>query len=465
MYEKSYFLKVSVILTVYNGEKYIYECMESVIHQTLDEIEIICIDDSSSDNTLNILGKLQNEDDRIKVISNQFNLGAGASRNKGLEIAKGEYIISLDADDIFEKDMLEKAYSKAKRCEADICIFKEDLFCEKIKDNHSYMYLSKMLKNLGEIDFFAPSEIKNVIFNLWNGWAWDKIFRREFINSIGVKFQEIRTTNDAFFVHTSMISAKRIAFINEVLVHHRMKVASSLSNSRDDSWENCYLYLQELRRYMIEHGKYGEFEKSFINWVPDFCYWNYWSLNECNRKKLYHILKDTLIEEFELWRFQKEHFYNSFYYWFIHEIYNSLNYNDCRVPIDATERWICMLEKNSNKIDHVFHHIKENNYHAAVWGVGQRGRKFLSKYGDKVKMVYDKNINLTGKYIDNIHKVEIFSEETCKGIDFIFVTNHTHLSSISQLVKNIDSKIKVFNLDSYIEPYLSYPLSLEECIV
>ena len=124
-----------------------------------------------------------------------------------------------------------------------------------------------------------------------------------------------------------------------------------------------------------------------------------------------------------------------------------------------------MLEKNSNKIDHVFHHIKENNYHAAVWGVGQRGRKFLSKYGDKVKMVYDKNINLTGKYIDNIHKVEIFSEETCKGIDFIFVTNHTHLSSISQLVKNIDSKIKVFNLDSYIEPYLSYPLSLEECIV
>ena len=305
MYEKSYFLKVSVILTVYNGEKYIYECMESVIHQTLDEIEIICIDDSSSDNTFNILGKLQNEDDRIKVISNQFNLGAGASRNKGLEIAKGEYIIFLDADDIFEKDMLEKAYSKAKRCEADICIFKEDLFCEKIKDNHSYMYLSKMLKNLGKIDFFAPSEIKNVIFNLWNGWAWDKIFRREFINSIGVKFQEIRTTNDAFFVHTSMISAKRIAFINEVLVHHRMKVASSLSNSRDDSWENCYLYLQELRRYMIEHGKYGEFEKSFINWVPDFCYWNYWSLNECNRKKLYHILKDTLIEEFELWRFQK----------------------------------------------------------------------------------------------------------------------------------------------------------------
>jgi len=135
MYEKSYFLKVSVILTVYNGEKYIYECMESVIHQTLDEIEIICIDDSSSDNTLNILGKLQNEDDRIKVISNQFNLGAGASRNKGLEIAKGEYIIFLDADDIFEKDMLEKAYSKAKRCEADICIFKEDLFCEKIKDD------------------------------------------------------------------------------------------------------------------------------------------------------------------------------------------------------------------------------------------------------------------------------------------------------------------------------------------
>ena len=104
-------IKVSVILPVYNGEKYIKKCMESLISQTLKEIEIICVDDGSVDGTLEALKEYENLDN-VTVIT-QENAGAGAARNKGMSYAKGEYLSFLDADDIFEKDMLEVAYNKA----------------------------------------------------------------------------------------------------------------------------------------------------------------------------------------------------------------------------------------------------------------------------------------------------------------------------------------------------------------
>ena len=94
-------IKVSVILPVYNGEKYIKKCMESLISQTLKEIEIICVDDGSVDGTLEALKEYENLDN-VTVIT-QENAGAGAARNKGISYAKGEYLSFLDADDIFEK--------------------------------------------------------------------------------------------------------------------------------------------------------------------------------------------------------------------------------------------------------------------------------------------------------------------------------------------------------------------------
>lgn len=125
--------KVSVILPVYNGEKYLKQCLDSICSQTLKEIEILCVDDGSTDHTAEILADYAKKDERIRVI-HQANAGAGAARNNGLRQASGEYLSFLDADDFFEPDMLERAYAKAKEEDAQIVVFASDQYREDLDD-------------------------------------------------------------------------------------------------------------------------------------------------------------------------------------------------------------------------------------------------------------------------------------------------------------------------------------------
>jgi glycosyltransferase involved in cell wall biosynthesis len=127
--------KVSVIMPVYNVENYLRQCLDSVINQTLRDIEIICIDDQSTDGSLGILKDYAAIDPRIRIIT-QKNAGAGAARNTGLKVAKGEYLSFLDSDDFFELDMLEKAYHACSTNNLDFVVFRSDKF-----DNDSKTYI------------------------------------------------------------------------------------------------------------------------------------------------------------------------------------------------------------------------------------------------------------------------------------------------------------------------------------
>ena len=126
-------MKVSVIIPVYNVEKYLEECLDSVVNQTLKEIEIICINDGSIDNSVKILEKYRDKYSNIKVI-NQKNLGVGRARNVGVKLAKGEYIFFLDSDDYIEVDALEKCYIEAKQHRLDVVLI----------DSKSYVKLKRM---------------------------------------------------------------------------------------------------------------------------------------------------------------------------------------------------------------------------------------------------------------------------------------------------------------------------------
>ena len=118
---------VSVIIPVYNVEKYLNQCLDSVIAQTLTDIEIICVNDSSTDGSLGILEEYEKKDKRIRVVT-QPNSGAGAARNRGLSMASGKYLSFLDSDDFFEPDMLELAYQKAEEDSADFVVFNSNQY-------------------------------------------------------------------------------------------------------------------------------------------------------------------------------------------------------------------------------------------------------------------------------------------------------------------------------------------------
>ncbi len=137
---------VSVIMPVYNCQDYLRQCLDSVTAQTLKDIEIICVDDGSEDQSLQILKEYAAGDDRSKVISQQ-NGGAGAARNNGLRNAKGKYLSFLDSDDFFEPDMLEKALAKLREDEADFVVFRSDSYFNDTKEykNAAYTVKEEML--------------------------------------------------------------------------------------------------------------------------------------------------------------------------------------------------------------------------------------------------------------------------------------------------------------------------------
>ena len=116
-------MDISVIMPIYNGEKYLEETLRNLLKQTQKNFEIICIDDNSTDVTLNILKRYREADERIRILKNNERMGAAFSRNRGIYEAKGKYITFLDGDDIFEEVMLESAYKTIEKWHTDIVIY------------------------------------------------------------------------------------------------------------------------------------------------------------------------------------------------------------------------------------------------------------------------------------------------------------------------------------------------------
>ena len=120
--------KISLIIPVFNTEKYLDDCLSSAVNQTLHDIEIICIDDKSNDNSLEILKKYAKQDKRLKIIEKDFSSGAGDCRNRGLELAQGEYVLFIDSDDKIKTEACEDLYNEAQKYDADICIFGAEFY-------------------------------------------------------------------------------------------------------------------------------------------------------------------------------------------------------------------------------------------------------------------------------------------------------------------------------------------------
>ena len=282
---------VSVIIPCYNAEKNIIQCIDSVCSQTLKQIEIICVDDGSTDSTLEILRKYQDKDPRVRVIC-QKNAGAGAARNVGLDCASGEYLSFLDADDFFEPDMLEKAVSSAEKWQADYVVFRSDRYYTK-EDRYEEIPWSMQSSDLPPYMPFSYRQLTGNVFLSFVGWAWDKVFRRSFVLEHRLRFQEQRTTNDMLFVFSALICAKRIAVIQDVLAHQRRGSGDTLSVTREKSWHCFYDALLALRERLLQEDIYWELEKDFINYSLHFCLWHLNSLAEPSHT----LLKEKLCRE------------------------------------------------------------------------------------------------------------------------------------------------------------------------
>ncbi len=300
--------KVSVIIPVYNAEKHLKQCLDSICAQTLSDIEVICVDDGSADGSAGILDEYAGKDARIRVL-HQKNAGAGAARNNGLRESRGEFLSFLDADDFFELEMLAEASACMERYEADFVVFGCDQF---YMDKKEYIRNPWVLhkKEIPPYMPFSYRELTDNVFKTFVGWAWDKLYRKSFVLEHDLWFQEQRTSNDLLFVFSALAVAERIAVCDRVLLHQRRGSKSSLSVTREKSWHCFYDALLAIRKRLNDEDIYWYLEQDYINYALHFSLWNLNTLAEPTKTTAAKKLCREWFKELGITEKPEEYFYN-----------------------------------------------------------------------------------------------------------------------------------------------------------
>ena len=215
-------IKISVIIPIYNVENHIHVCINSVLKQTFQDFEIICIDDGSNDSSLEILEYFSKKDSRIKIIRQNFNQGPGHSRNCGLNVAKGEYIFFLDGDDWIDFNAFEVLIKKADENNLDLLLFNEIEFNGKtLKFSNSSSLDNEFIINYENKVFNRFDLDKKDLFKLSNN-IWNKLYRRSFLDENNIRFYNKNSAYENIpFFYNVMTSAERISLIADTLYNYR----------------------------------------------------------------------------------------------------------------------------------------------------------------------------------------------------------------------------------------------------
>jgi glycosyltransferase involved in cell wall biosynthesis len=284
-------LSVSVIIPVYNGEAFLRSCLESVASQTLKNLEIICVDDSSTDGSLKILREFEAADARVRVVTQEHE-GAGAARNRGMSLASGKYLAFLDADDYFESDMLKTMFINAERCVSDIVICRTSTFSDSAPQP---VFDTYSVRGLDAGKVYSPLDLQEKAFHYCVGWPWDKLFRRSFILEHELRFQHLMSSNDAYFVYMALLLAKSISFVDKYLVYHRVGNPESIENRRDSTWENAFSAIYAIEQGLRWKNLYEQYKGAFLGWAYDFCIWNFETLTGVSKEAFLKTMREDML--------------------------------------------------------------------------------------------------------------------------------------------------------------------------
>lgn len=246
-------IKVSIIVPVYNAKNTLINCVNSLINQTLQDIEIILVNDCSTDNSLLIMQLLEEKyPEKILIIDSNINTGAGGARNIGLEYVRGEYIGFVDSDDEVAPTMFEKLYLKAKEGDYDIvdCGFYQE------SEDRAIIFTSDELS--GELDGRKRSELI-----VAGGYICTKIFRTSYWKKHSLRFREKAILEDSEIIAYTMATAKNIGNVKEVLYNYKDTPGSS-SKTPDTKWyvDNCFNAMSAIYSSLAPLDNYDEIKEA-----------------------------------------------------------------------------------------------------------------------------------------------------------------------------------------------------------
>lgn len=300
--------KVSVIIPVYNTEKYLRKCLDSVCNQTLYDIEIICINDCSLDSSFELLKEFAQQDDRIKLIDFNENKGAAAARNAGLDAAQGEFVGFVDSDDFVDADFYEKLYTKAKETDADAV--KSLLKIDNPLTGGSYipedMNLNKKIKNNPAYFYFTFTTA---------------IYRRTFLKDNEIRFPEgLINLEDPYFLIKAALKYNKLVLIGDTYYHY-CDNANSMTKSKS------YEYLCSTVDGVIK----------IVDLLND----------ECSDKEHYLVVYNTFVSEL-INRANNIYYSDKFTDYILNGLYEVLQ--KCKYKEEALHYYFLEKKKNAKQI-------------------------------------------------------------------------------------------------------------------
>lgn len=371
---------ISIIMTVHNTGVYLEEALESIFLQSFQDFELICVDDASTDKlTKEILQKYQLLYKNMHVIWLDDNVGAGEARNIGFSKAQGEYVIFLDADDVFANEMLEEMYRCIIFNNADVCVCGHEEF---YTEDRKKCFDIKWIPNKNKI---SKDTEEKWLLNISTA-AWDKLCRVRYLKENNIFFQSLPSCNDVFFSCSVMLNTKRRCCIEKPLLFYRINTANQISANRNPI--DLYQALVRLSDMEKEKQK-REFLQKQIGvlllrngvWELNLC------SNELNKQRYYNLL-------YEFFEDNNFEFHNGMLEALVKKIRN--------MPYEY--EWLKDSMDFSFQLQLAGEKIKESIAVKApvfLWGMGYRGnlfQKFCSEQEIRLQGVTDiKNINVGNK--------------------------------------------------------------------
>lgn len=268
-------IKVSVIMPVYNSAIYLKDALNSLKNQTLKEMEFICVNDGSTDNSLEILKKFARDDSRFKII-NQKNQGTGKSRNNALKSAKGEYIAFMDSDDIMNRDTAEILYNQAEKQNCDLITF--DYVIKNVNNNSSErISLKNNLKGVYDLSpnkNFNWRDVKQKILGGFFYASWNKFYKHDFLKKYKLHFTNCSMSEDNAFVFGSMLNACKMGYNDKAVYNYFMRPNSAVHKVSDKNF--CIFKVCDSVMKTIEKSGHKEMIKDELDdYIADTMHYHY----------------------------------------------------------------------------------------------------------------------------------------------------------------------------------------------
>lgn len=404
-------VNISVIMPVFNTGKYLQESIKSILQQTYTEFELICVNDASNDNSLRILREFQRIDTRIIIVEHDNNSGAAISRNDGLKIAKGEYVIFLDSDDYFYQDMLEVSYRHAIENDADVVIFGSETMENGLLKRSGYHF--QHIDSAEKKELFLP-KVRHV--------PWDKLVKKKLLTDHKIWFQDIPTNNDIFYSFAVVLMSERIIVCGKNLLQYRYGRSGSLTNRRFSAENHTVDAFYALFRFGVQNKIDDQLAAVLINLIADNLQL-YLSEEAFPLKIRMDSLRNLLGHKDMMDALNQYGEKNVLYphnLKFVHRLIKDMD--------------VCGIEYFQYYLDSVMEIIEERRKKGktvALWGCGQNGRKLLQLLDDanvSVDYVVDENRQLQGEFCGR-YQIQSY-EEVADKITTVFITNLEYKEAI-----------------------------------